>query len=86
MESELEKAFDLIKESCSREEQIKELFSNDKDGSIDLRDLDLKGLDVNLNRLKARRIYNGHQKADIYIYNSFQEAKYIYNNRQTETT
>ena len=91
MKPEVKKAFDLIKENCSKEEQIKELFT-DKDGDVDLSKLDLTGLNVNLNELKARLISNRHQQAEwitnrhqqaeYAVCNSFQESKWISNYKQ----
>ena len=80
MKTELKKAFDLIKENCSREEQIKELFSNDK-GDVVLSNLNFTGLRVFLSGLKADLISNGSQEARS-IYNMFQQAEWIYNNDQ----
>ena len=81
MKPELKKALELIKSELSREEQIKELFSN-YIGDVDLSKLDLTGLNVNLSDLKAEHIFNNHQKAEKNIYNGFQEAKGIDNRHQ----
>ena len=66
-------------------------FFKDKDGRIDLSDLDLTGFDVFFSGLKANKIYNGFQKADfisnlnqvaIVISNKSQKSKKTYNSWQ----
>ena len=80
MKPEVKKAFELIKNSCSKEEQIKYLFS-DKDGDIELMNLKLKGLIIDLSGLEASYINNENQKA-VWIDNSSQQAQEIDNDNQ----
>ena len=79
METELKKAFELIKENCSREEQIKALFI-DKDGDVDLMNLKLKGFNVLLTGLEAKGIFNNDQEAG-YIINDGQKARVLTNDK-----
>jgi len=80
MESELEKALELIKNSCTREEIIKRFYT-DKSGDINLMNLNLKGCDVYLSGIEANLISNVSQKAKE-IFNQDQIADDIYNGRQ----
>ena len=77
MKPELKKALELIKSELSREEIVKALFT-DKNGLIDLCNLDLRGLKVFLHGLKAEKISNSKQEAK-WIHNEFQKAISIYN-------
>ena len=81
MDTQLKNALELIKSKLSKEEQVKALFSNDK-GDVVLNDLNFKGLNVYLKRLKARQINNSEQEAWSYIINKKQKAENIYNEEQ----
>ena len=72
---------EAIKNSNSREEIVKALFT-DKDGDIDLCELNFPGIDVFLSELKAKNIYNDNQEAEEGIFNYSQEAEEINNNGQ----
>ena len=84
MTTELKKAFELIKENCSKEEQIKALFTNDK-GDIDLMNLKLIRLKVFLSGLEAKEIFNQDQIAEGNIDNKGQQAGYFITNEGQES-
>jgi len=56
-------------------------FFKDKDGHIDLSDLDFTGFYVFFSGVKAEKIYNGFQQAN-FISNRNQQAKDINNDHQ----
>jgi len=57
-------------------------FFKDNNGNIDLNDLDFRGFNVYIKKLKANNINNVEQEAVFYIYNIEQKAKLISNGWQ----